>query len=275
MKKRIFAVALMLALLCSLVLAACSRKSELSGGILASEFFAQTERWVCVHTIYDGWIYYTSGYGYDPHLAMPGVPLHRIRTDGSGGERLTDFTPIDVKVKDGWIYYTRFDEWEWDNEWWEPTWTLNKMRVDGSEHTTLVSYENYSVMSVIDCIHEEWISFRIHENHYQIRIDGSEHEKYTHHGEWNPSELEMFEIMENATATLSELNIEFRYFLGVDGEWIFYQAPSTFEQIHCESCGKICECFLSLKKTTPGEIYKVRTDGSNAQAVKFFIEQEH
>jgi hypothetical protein len=135
-----------------------------TGVATASEIYELSGHQIHVYGIFDDRIYYAPGGTVD----LPRLPLHRIRTDGSGGEKVGDFFPWDMRMEDGWLYFT------------EPTentqgFTLNKMRPDGTEHTVLRSHSE-PLAARIDLIQDGWIYYTgTSENLHRISTDGDNH----------------------------------------------------------------------------------------------------
>lgn len=196
------------------------------------------------------WIYYSSGWLSE----NPGI--YKIRTDGSENTLIYSGSVSSLCVAGDWIYCNRYDNGNY---------TLDKMRTDGTEATTMASlYSSYPVIAV-----EDWVYYvadngivnnsKTTLNINKMRTDGSNQSTvisgiYMFYGvadDWlyfvkiddflnvykirtdGTQEKKVFGLTENSEVFMgSDVNIT--------GDWIYY----------CEN-----------QKDESG-LYKIRTDGS-------------
>ena len=143
----------------------------------------------------DDWIYYSN--------TIDGYKLYKIRTDGTGKEKLNDDDSRFINVVGDWIYYNKtnpvgdyelykirtdgtdrqaidagvdyfgiqvVDDWIYYYHPYDDSFGVYKVRTDGTDKTKLTS--SGSGISVVD----GWIyySYREDKNLYKIRTDGTE-----------------------------------------------------------------------------------------------------
>jgi hypothetical protein len=109
-------------------------------------------------SVVDGWIYYVN---IDVHR------IYRVRTDGTGRERLSNTNSRMPNVSGGWLYYI-----EGENVT-SGTGNLRKMRVDGTQDQLLWERgDNPAIFTVIP--HGEWLYLLLGQQFIRrIHIDGT------------------------------------------------------------------------------------------------------
>ena len=210
-----------------------------------------------VQIISDGWVYYRRNTSADDCT-------YRIRTDGSDRRILCDFELWIVGVTDGWIFYQ-----EYENDFL----CLYKTREDGTETIKVATDAN--TLLVLD----GWIYYlsllgRYDNRLCRMRTDGT-------------GNTQLDEYAVSSKAFFSDGRIYYKVFLadavalrslGIDGSdkllldcrdvyyiyaiedgWIYYQSnPIQFTE------GDIGDWYEAQ-----GEIYRMRTDGSDKQEITF------
>lgn len=213
------------------------------------------------------WIYYTNyeGLGFqksgsDYIMPVTGIPdqggtynIYRIRTDGSGRERLNNDNSRFLNVLDGWIYYNN----QSDNG------SLYRIRIDGSDRAKLNSGESLYINPVDSWIY--YMKWGTECDIYRIRLDGSN---------------ENLVLAQNTTMPGGvRLNIV-PWFLNVDKGWLFFSEMSAGRWIHKVNADDFQlgdrfddsrdSYYLNLHENwiyyindeDGGKIYRIRTDGS-------------
>ncbi|WDV47466.1 DUF5050 domain-containing protein [Clostridiaceae bacterium M8S5] len=153
---------------------------------------------------------------------------------------LSDNNPVDITVKDEWIYYSNYS----DNGY------LYKIKKDGMNETKLNSDKCCCIQ-----VYDEWIYYRNTVNGclHKIKIDGTERTKlnnedsnyiqvqgnHVYYKMTNSSGSYLYKIKTDGTGKI-KLNDDNSQCIRVNGEWIYYSNQSD-----------------------NGRLYKIKTDGSN------------
>jgi len=109
--------------------------------------------------VVDGWIYY--------YNADDGGRIYAIKTDGSGRRKVNDdrFSYY-INVVGEWIYYCPISSWGVARG------NIYAIKTDGSERRQINSDLSFDIKIV-----GEWIYYRIWNDTYRIKIDGSERQE--------------------------------------------------------------------------------------------------
>ncbi|MFP4977309.1 DUF5050 domain-containing protein [Paenibacillus sp. CN-4] len=122
-------------------------------------------------------LYYTHGGGYQ-HGQM-----YKMKTDGTGKQKLSGDSVSELTVQDGWIYYTSFYQ------------KILKVDVNGKSKTRLLSAASGGGSISGLNVQGDWLYFNQNSKLYKMRTDGSE---------------------------LTKLSDDFAYNLNVSGDWVYY-----------------------------------------------------
>ena len=181
------------------------------------------------------WIYYLSSF-------VGGNSLYKIRTDGSGKQKLNDNLSFYINVVGEWVYYRDPGK--------EGKGSIYKIRTDGSGKQRL-NDEGSHFINVVG----EWVYYTGRDNAlYKMRTDGSERQKLNDDtsydinviGEWvyfrNWSDREKLYKIRTDGSEKQRLNDDKSISVNVVGGWAYYRNESD-----------------------SGRLYKIRTDGSERQ----------
>ncbi len=170
----------------------------------------------------DGWLYYVN-------VDKGRFCLCKMHTDGTDLTQLTEGA-FRITVADGWIYYTNIKD----------DYSLNKIRVDGTDETKLSGRESWCITVSGDYVYFFTSGEEYHSDLYKIRTDGTEEIKLTDKisMSFNVSngwiyysniddELSLHKMRTDGTddVKISDKRIIFSF---IAGDWIYYYADGLY-----------------------------------------------
>jgi hypothetical protein len=150
--------------------------------------------------------------------------LYRVRIDGTGRQTLDDGSIYDPRVVDGWIYY--YNAGDWDNFQIDSV-GLIKIRTDGTGKQKIAEGDFYGI-----AVAGDWIYYPNRDDNdklYKIRTDGTGKQKFS----------------DDSIA-----------FFRISGEWIYFVGSyGAFEENPVAGTVWVYD----------RELYRIRTDGTGRQ----------
>ena len=215
----------------------------------------------------DGWIYHTQTYFTGPiHDRVMHANIYRIRTDGTGLERISDDAGLFLNVVDGWIYYVNRDS----NR------NLYRIRTDGtgrerlSDHVIYTMHvmdgwvfynliPRYAAETLIGVTFDDDIEFSESGYIYKVRTDGTERTRISYansqallpYNSWiyyadRDNDLALYRMRHDGTEVMRIVDKSIHLINMVDG-WLYYAHFAEDREYR--------------------RLYKVRPDGTDRQLV--------
>lgn len=206
--------------------------------------------------IHDGWIYFRGSLG-----------LCRMKTDGSNKQSIIKGNPLNIKVKDDWVYYCD------DNI------SLYRIKTDGSNKQIL--YDDDPGEFIID---QDWIfcSNVCDCEIFRIKTDGSNkqkiidwlcHEQLAVADNWLYFEG-LCRVKTDGT-DLQQIDTSTAYDITVIDDWVYYRGDYTISRVRTDGSQKqqlsdddirafvIIEDWIYYSNKSDGyKIYRMKTDGT-------------
>jgi hypothetical protein len=198
------------------------------------------------------WIYYSFSFLGDIYGRQG---FYRVRTDGTGKEKLNDAICSNINIVGDWIYFTRWYSFNPGSY----IAGFYRMRTDGTEMGIFIEGVIGDFIIV-----DDWIYYSHYDGTYKIRLDGSENTRLLDRwvlsmdvwDDWiyfnNIGDLSIFKMRTDGSEITRLPNTELTHKIIIVGDWIFYE-KRTQDQ-------------------SKGWIYRIRTDGTdNTKVTDFYI----
>ena len=212
------------------------------------------------------WIYYSN--------VSDGYKLYRIKTDGTGKQKLNDYKSIYINVVGDWIYYRNSSYGG-----------IYRMKTDGSDIRELSSGWPCGIYVVGD-----WIYFSNNAYHGalgRMKTDGSEYQSLSSDvwifnvvGDWvyyvNGSTSRLFRVKTDGSGN-QKLCDDYISGISVVGGWIYYNSGSILYRMKTDGSGRqevsnnvsyinvVDDWVYCMSLDDSYKLYRIKTDGSGRQ----------